>query len=173
MLLSMMMLLLIFFVRFFNNRVLIIVSTALSVAAALWFTAAVKLNVPDIPSAAERATLRAEVEEFVVDKTAYGRVFVPGYTGLTLLQDYDSEILVPNLHFHVNTLRRDYFGQDLYVLVPKPEGFTAMEYIFAAYPGIYQYGCERLLFARKFNDWVLFQVVSAPLMREQKATEQP
>ncbi len=169
MLLSMMLLLLIFFVRFFNNRALIVISTALSVAVAIGFAGTVvRLTAPKVLSADERKTLRHEIEQFVAGQTAYGRVFIPGYTGLSLLQDYNGELLAPTLHFHVNTLRRDYFGQDLYVLVPKPEGFTAMEYVFAAYPGIYKYGCERLLYARKFDDWVLFQVVSAPILREQK-----
>ena len=171
-LLSMLMVLLIFFVRFFDNRVLIVLSTALCVAVAIWFTATVKLVAPKTLSSAEREALRGEVATYVSAKTKYGRVFIPGYTGLSLLQDYDGTLLVPNLHFHVNTLRRDYFGQDLYVLVPKPEGFTAMEYIFAAYPDIHKYGCERLLFARKFGDWVLFQVVSAPTGRELEAAKQ-
>ncbi len=170
-LLSLMMMLLIFFVRFFDNRVLIVLSTALSVAAAVWFTETVRPSAPKTFSAEERAELRSAVENYVAAQTRYGRVFIPGYTGLSLLQDYDGTLLVPNLHFHVNTLRRDYFGQDLYVLVPKPEGFTATEYIFAAYPEIHRFGCERLLFARKFGDWVLFQVVSAPTGRELDAAK--
>lgn len=165
-LLSMLMLLLIFFVRFFDNRLLVVFSSALSVAVAIWFASAINVSSPKRFSAVERESLRSEVEEYVAAKTKYGRVFIPGYTGLTLLQDYQGTRLTPNLHFHVNTLRRDYFGQDLYVLVPKPEGFVAMEYIFAAYPGIYDYGCERLLFAKNFGDWHLFQVVSAPTWRE-------
>ena len=171
-LLSILMLLLIFFVRFFDNRVLIVVSAVLCVALAVLFPKKVDYSAPKQLSSVERESLRGDVEKFVTDKTRYGRVFIPGYTGLTLLQDYEGECLTPNLHFHVNTLRKDYFGQDLYVLVPKPEGFTAMEYIFAAYPGIYRYGCERLLFARSFGDWHLFQVVSAPTWKEIEAKKQ-
>ncbi len=171
-LLSVLMLLLIFFVRFFDNRMLIVVSTVVCVAIAALFPSLIDYSAPKQLCAVERQSLRSEVEEYVSAQTKYGRVFVPGYIGLYLLQDYKGKQLTPNLHFHVNTLRKNYFGQDLYVLVPKPEGFTAMEYIFAAYPGIYKYGCERLLFARAFADWHLFQVVSAPTWREIEAKKQ-
>ncbi|MFO7937210.1 MAG: hypothetical protein R6V06_06350 [Kiritimatiellia bacterium] len=165
-LLSVFMLLLIFFVRFFDNRALIVISMVICIALSILFQSKVGFSAAKQLDVAERRSLRREVERYVDSETRYGRVFVPGYTGLTLLQDYDGDCLTPNLHFHVNTLRKDYFGQDLYVLVPRPEGFTAMEYIFAAYPGIYDYGCERLLFAGAFGDWHLFQVVSAPTWRE-------
>ena len=171
-LLSVLMIVLIFCVRFFDNRALVVGSSALFVAFAIWFGSVVEPYSFNTLCAEDRMILRSDVENYVTERTEYGRVFVPGYTGLSLLQDYQGELLVPNLHFHVNTLRKDYFGQDLYVLVPKPEGVTAMEYIFAAYPGIYQYGCERLLFARSFGEWHLFQVVSAPTWRELNAANE-
>ncbi|MFA7171820.1 MAG: hypothetical protein WC340_00145 [Kiritimatiellia bacterium] len=163
---SLLLISLIFCGRFFESRVLVAVSSAAFVALAIWLGSAFTPYSLNLPSADERQTLRGEVENYVRARTKYGRVFVPGYTGLSLLQDYKGSLLVPNLHFRVNTLRQDYFGQDLYVLVVKPEGVTAMEDIFSAYPGIYQYGCERLLYAQTFGEWHLFQVVSAPTWRE-------
>jgi len=171
-LLSVLMIVLIFFVRFFDNRILVVGSSALFVALAIWLSSVIEPYSFNRLSAKERMTLRSDVEQYVTEHTKYGRVFIPGYIGLSLLQDYEGKLLAPNLHFHVNTLRQDYFGQDLYVLVAKPEGVTAMEYVFAAYPGIYQYGCERLLYARSFGDWHLFQVVSAPTWRELNAAKQ-
>jgi len=170
-LLTVLMMVLIFCVRFFDSRVLVVGSSAAFVALAIWLGSVFEPYSLNVLCAAERQTLRGEVESYVTAQTKYGRVFIPGYTGLALLQDYQGGLLVPNLHFHVNTLRRDYFGQDLYVLVAKPEGVTAMEYVFAAYPGIYLFGCERLLYAASFGEWHLFQVVSAPTWRELNAAQ--
>lgn len=170
-LLSLLLIALIFCGRFFNSRVLVVVSVTAAVALSVWLSSVFTPYSSNRLGADERQTLRAEVESYVTARTKYGRVFVPGYTGLSLLQDYEGGVLVPNLHFRVNILRQDYFGQDLYVLVAKPEGVTAMEDIFAAYPGIYQYGCERLLYAQTFGEWHLFQVVSAPTWRELNAAQ--
>ncbi|MDA3927167.1 MAG: hypothetical protein PF904_21040 [Kiritimatiellae bacterium] len=170
-LLSVLMIVLIFCVRFFDNRVLVVGSSALFVACSIWIGSISEPYSSDVLCAKERVALRNDVEDYVKEHTEYGRIFVPGYIGLSLLQDYTGDMMAPNLHFHVNTLRQDYFGQDLYVLVAKPEGVTAMEYVFAAYPGIYKYGCERLLFAKSFGDWHLFQVVSAPTWRELNAAK--
>ncbi|MDD2598863.1 MAG: hypothetical protein PHO37_06525 [Kiritimatiellae bacterium] len=171
-LLSLLLIVMIFCGRFFNSRVLVVAGSAAFVALAIWLGSAFTPYSANLPSADERHTLRGEVENYVRARTKYGRVFVPGYTGLSLLQDYEGDLLVPNLHFRVNILRQEYFGQDLYVLVAKPEGVTAMEDIFSAYPGIYQYGCERLLFAGAFGEWHLFQFVSAPTWRELKAAQE-
>ena len=170
-LLSLLLIALIFCGRFFESRVLVVVSCAAFVVLAIWLGSALTPYSSNLPGADERQALRSEVEDYVVARTKYGRVFVPGYTGLSLLQDYEGSLLVPNLHFRVNILRQEYFGQDLYVLVAKPEGVTAMEDIFSAYPGIYQYGCERLLYAQNFGEWHLFQFVSAPTWRELQSTK--
>jgi len=161
-LLSVLMLVLIFCVRFFDSRVLVVGSSVIFVVVGIWLGSVFVPYSPNSLSASQRLSLRCEVENYVMKRTKNGRVFVSGYRGLSLLQDYYGQLLVPNIHFDVNTLRQDYFGQELYVLVAKPEGFVAMEYIFSAYPDIYKYGCERLLFADNFGDWHLFQVVSAP-----------
>jgi hypothetical protein len=112
------------------------------------------------------AAVCGEVEAYVNARTPYGRVFVLGYAGLELLRGYAGERLVPNLDLHVGALRRAYKGQNLYVLVPKPEGAVRAESVFWKYPDIYTQGADRLLFAEAFGAWHLFEVVTAPT-REQ------
>ncbi len=115
---------------------------------------------------AARAQVIDEVEAYVNSRTPYGRVFVLGYTGLDLLRGYEGKLMAPNLDLHIGSLRRDYKGQDLYVLIPRPDGRVRTESVFWKYPDIYNLGADRLLYAGTFHAWRLFQVVSAPT-REQ------
>ncbi|MDD3544283.1 MAG: hypothetical protein PHG96_02855 [Kiritimatiellae bacterium] len=114
----------------------------------------------------ERAQVIGEVEAHVKSVTPYGRVFALGYTGLDLLRGYDGKLLMPNLDLHIGSLRRNYKGQDLYVLVPRPHGRSRAESVFWKYPDIYHLGADRLLFAGTFGSWRLFQVVSAPTQEQ-------
>jgi len=127
-----------------------------------WFREAA----PDERSETGRGDLCREVESYVNARTPYGRVFVLGYAGLDLLRGCRSERLVANLDLHVGSLRRAYKGQNLYVLVPEPVGATRAESVFWRYPDIYTRGSERLLFARAFGNWHLFEVVTAPTQEQ-------
>ena len=113
-----------------------------------------------------REQIRNEVEDYVNEQTPYGRVFVLGYAGLDLLRGYAGERLVPNMDLHVGSLRRAYRGQNLYVLVPRPEGPVRAESVFWKHPDIYVRGAERLLYAGEFGTWRLFEVVSAPTQEQ-------
>jgi hypothetical protein len=122
-----------------------------------------------LPKEAEgvpRAQICREVEDYVNAQTAYGRVFVLGYAGLDLLCEYTGDRLVPNMDLHVGSLRRAYKGQNLYVLVPPPEGAARAESVFWKHPDIYLNGGDRLLFAGAFGAWHLFEVVSAPTQEQ-------
>lgn len=118
------------------------------------------------PPAGERERVRAEVEAYVNGRTAYGRVFVLGYAGLDLLRGYEGGRLVANMDLHVGALRRAYKGQDLFLLVPCPQGHVRAESVFWKHPDIYELGGDRLLYAETFGTWRLFQVVSAPTQEQ-------
>jgi hypothetical protein len=113
-----------------------------------------------------REAICRSVEAYVNSRTPYGRVFVVGYAGLDLLRGYSGDRLVPNLDLHVGSLRRAYKGQNLYVLVPKPQGEVRAESVFWKYPDIYGLGCDRLLFSEAFGAWHLFEVVTAPTQEQ-------
>ena len=113
-----------------------------------------------------REQICQEVEAYVNARTSYGRVFVLGYAGLDLLRGYAGERLAPNMDLHVGSLRRAYKGQNLYVLVPRPEGSVRAESVFWKHPDIYMHGAERLLYAETFGSWRLFEVISAPTQEQ-------
>ncbi|MDD4101244.1 MAG: hypothetical protein PHU80_01255 [Kiritimatiellae bacterium] len=113
-----------------------------------------------------RVKVIGEVETYVQARTPYGRVFALGYTGLDLLRGYEGSLMVPNLDLHIGSLRMDYKGQDLYVLIPNPEDRVRSESVFWKYPDIYDLGADRLLYAGTFGTWRLFQVVSAPTQEQ-------
>lgn len=117
-------------------------------------------------SVGERERICGDVAEYVSGRTAYGRVFVLGYAGLDLLRGYAGDRLVANMDLHIGSLRRAYKGQDLYVLVPKPQGQVRAESVFWKHPDIYELGGDRLLYAGMFGTWRLFQVVSAPTQEQ-------
>jgi hypothetical protein len=121
---------------------------------------------PQGPERVPREQVCRDVEAYVNARTPYGRVFVVGYTGLDLLRGYTGDRLVPNMDLHVGVLRRAYKGQNLYVLVPLPEGVVRAESVFWKHPDIYSHGGDRLLFAGAFGSWHLFEVVSAPTQEQ-------
>ncbi|MFA6633769.1 MAG: hypothetical protein WCU90_15820, partial [Kiritimatiellia bacterium] len=57
-------------------------------------------------------------------------------------------------------------GQNLYVLVPRPEGPARAESVFWKHPDIYRHGGDRLLFAGAFGAWHLFEIISAPTQEQ-------
>ena len=126
-----------------------------------WFTA------PAEPQDAwPRERICGEVEAHVNARTPYGRVFALGYAGLDLLSGYAGERLVPNMDLHIGSLRRAYKGQNLYVLVPRPEGAARAESVFWKHPDIYTQGGDRLLFSGAFGTWHLFELVTAPTQEQ-------
>jgi len=103
------------------------------------------------------------VPAYVQERTPYGRVFVCGYEGLGLLCNRPPNCrLTPNMDLHIGELRRLYHGQQLFVLIRRPEGRSAVDSIHWRFPGAYRHGIERTLYARDFGEWRLFEVVGAP-----------
>ncbi len=131
-------------------------------ASTFWFKG---VALPQAGTADREAVCR-EVEDYVNERTPYGRVFVLGYAGLDLLRGYSGGRLTANLDFHAGGLRRAYKGQDLYVLVPEPKGPVRAESIFWKYPDIYELGSDRLLYAADFGTWRRFEVVTAPTQEQ-------
>lgn len=103
------------------------------------------------------------VASYVREQTPWGRVFVCGYSGLAAFRRGDGkedELFVPCLDLRIDVLREAYEGQDLFLLVPKPEGPDALEPCVWRYGDIYSYGAQRLLFAEDFGKWRLYQVIN-------------
>jgi hypothetical protein len=118
-------------------------------------------------AARQDAIVRA-VTAYVQERTPYGRVFVCGYEGLALLAHRaPGSRLIPCLDLHVAECRRLYHGQQLFVLVKRPEGRAAVDGAGGRLPEIYREGAGGLtLFARDFDDWRLFEVVGAPTAKQ-------
>jgi len=137
-----------------------------TLALFVWLTTLWLGNAPAPAAVLPREQICREVEEHVTARTAYGRVFVLGYAGLDLLRGYAGERLVANMDLHVGSARRAYKGQNLYVLVPRPEGPVRAESVFWKHPDIYRHGGDRLLFAGAFGTWHLFEIISAPTQEQ-------
>lgn len=110
--------------------------------------------------------LGAQVGADVRARSPHARVFVCGYTGLGFLADDAGGILEPNLDLHINTLRDDYYGQNLFLLVPAPIGAAATENVHSRFPDLYEAGGGRMLFCQDYGPWRLFEVVGAPTTRQ-------
>ncbi len=103
------------------------------------------------------------VEAFVRERGPHVRVFVCGYEGLGLLRgDRRDDLFVPVLDLHIETLRREYWGQSLFILVRAPTGAARLESIVWRDPALHWLGSTRTLLAADFDDWRLFEVISAP-----------
>jgi hypothetical protein len=116
-----------------------------------------------------RAALRSDVESFVTARTPYGRVFVCGYAGLGLLDGYTGDRMLPSLDLHIGTVRKQYFGQHIFLLVHRPVGPAAMDNVHGRHPWLYESGGSRAIHAGDFGIWRLFEVVGAPTEEQLKA----
>lgn len=114
---------------------------------------------------ARRALLDA-IENDVMSRTPYGRIFVCSYRGLGLLEGEQRERFVACLDLHVGTLRERYTRQNLFLLVPRPEAEAALECTVWRHGDIYSHGMERALFAGDWGDWRLYEIVTAPLAEQ-------
>lgn len=118
------------------------------------------------PAPAPADDLPARVEADVRARSEHARVFVCGYAGLELLTGYAGGRIEPNLDLYVNALREDYYGQNLYLLVPAPVGAAMTENVHARHPALYAAGGGRMLFCASYGDWRLFEIVGAPTVRQ-------
>lgn len=109
----------------------------------------------------------ARVAEHALARSAYARVFVCGYEGLGLLRgDRRNGLFVPVLDLHLNDLRRDYWGQTLFVLVHKPIRAARLESIVWREPDFHWLGSSRTLLSADFDAWRLYEVVTAPTQHQ-------
>ena len=118
------------------------------------------------PSTDNRVEICRDVEDYVNAHTPYGRVFAMGYAGMDLLRGYTGERLLPNLDLQLVSLRQNYKGQNLYVLVPEPKGVNRAESVFWRFPEIYALGTDRLTFCGAFGTWHLFELIAAPTQEQ-------
>lgn len=111
---------------------------------------------------------RAAVSSYVKERTPWGRVFICGYSGLASFRrgnGDEDDMFVPCLDLRIDVLREAYAGQDLFLLVPKPQGPDALEPCVWRYGNIYSNGAQRLLFAGDFGEWRLYEVINARYFR--------
>ena len=116
-------------------------------------------------------TLLQDVGKDVQKETPYGRVFICGYEGLGLPAFVGETAFTPCLDLYINELRTAYAGQQLYLLVPVPEGSKVTHSCVWRYDRLYENGAEHLLYAKDYGSWRLYQVVSAPLASELEESE--
>jgi len=102
------------------------------------------------------------VAAFVRAQSEYGRVFVLGYDALGLLSGRTDDLFVPVLDIHLPVLRVDYWGQDLYLLVKRPDRRGQMDAVYHQRDDLYSFGTDRALYAGDWDEWRLFEVVTAP-----------
>jgi len=139
----------------------------LALAAAVWrdmrrTTRAERLMVEQ-RTEQHQAIICSSVADYVQRRTPYGRVFVCGYEGLGLLRNRPANsILIPNMDLHLGEMRRQYHGQNLFVLLHRPEGRAAADSVHVRLTDAYRLGFGRTLYARDFGEWRLFEVVGAP-----------
>lgn len=143
-------------------------AACLPLAASLLLAASGWTPLPRPPATAsprsreqDEAVLRA-VERHVTGRTPYGRVFVCGYDGLALLTGRPRGLFIPCLDLHIEMLREAYRRQQLFLLVPPPEGAAALESPVWRYGNIHEHGAPRALYAGEWNGWRLYEIVTAP-----------
>lgn len=122
-------------------------------------------SAPLTSAIAKEEPIPDKVAAHVRTQTEHARVFVTGYDGLALLADSDDELFVPTLDLHLKTLRLDYWGQDLFLLVKRPEGRAWMDSIHWREPEIFRLGTQRAVYEKDWAEWRLFKVVTAPSKR--------
>ena len=108
-----------------------------------------------------------QLEADVAARTPYGRIFVCGYGAPGLLKGERRDPFTPCLDPFLAMMRKDYTRQEIFLLLPEPTGASAWESVFWRYPGIYERGAQRLLYAGDYGpSWRLYELVSAPLKEQ-------
>jgi len=125
----------------------------------------------DLSDAEVLAAVTADVQEH----SRHARIFVAGYEGLGLLQSRPEgdDLFTPLMDLHLGSLRHAYWGQTLYILAHKPVGPSLLENIIWRAPDFYQAGAARTLLTGDFGDWRLYELVTAPTLRELQHQQSP
>lgn len=147
------------------RRTLVLQAAAIALVVAF---GGLRSSVPPGPDrrAADDETVAA-VARHVRERTPYAKVFVCGYKGLGLLRgDRHDDLFAPAMDLHLGGLRNDYWGQTLFVLVRKPVRAAKLESIVWRSPDFHLLGSARTLLSADFGDWRLYELVTAPTLRE-------
>ena len=110
----------------------------------------------------ERVRRTVRIARHVRGLKPYPRVFVCGYDAFRLLGGNPGEGFEYGLDFHFEQARRDYYGQDLYVLVHAPHDRSAMDSVHLRFPRIYALGHRATLYEGEYGPWRLYEIVQAP-----------
>ena len=111
---------------------------------------------------AERGKWLTRIEQRVTSRTPYGKLFVCGYEGFKLLGARHSDVFEQSLDFNFQQVKEDYYGQDLYVLIHRPEGRAGTDSVHWQYEQIFSLGHRHTLYDETWGDWRLFEVIQAP-----------
>lgn len=101
------------------------------------------------------------IEQHVLDRSRYARVFVCGYDSFLLLDPNTGPVFLHTLDFDFNKVKHDYPGHALYILVHRPIGRSAMDSIHWKYDRIFTLGSRGTLYDGDWGDWRLFEIVQA------------
>lgn len=112
--------------------------------------------------ARERSQCRYPIRAHVIGRSAYAKVFVCGYESFRLLGADGGDVFLHSLDFNFNKVKGDYYGQRLFVLVPRPQGHSAMESVQWKYDDIFVLGHRNTLYDEDWGKWRLFEIIQAP-----------
>ena len=144
----------------------LLAAPALAVAVS-WLSAFATHAPPDRRPAfaanlAERQRWLPLIEQRVRHQTDYPKIFVCGFDSFLLLGPKPDPIFVPALDFNFHEAESDYYGHQLYVLVHRPDGRSAMDSITWKYDRMFSLGGEGTLYDSDWGPWRLFAIVQAP-----------
>jgi hypothetical protein len=131
-------------------------------SSAFWFETPPDRRPTFAASLAERQRWLPLIEQRVRQQTQYPKIFVCGYASFQLLGPAPDPLFVPALDFNFHEAESDYYGHQLYVLVHRPEGRSAMESITWKYDRMFSLGGKGTLYDSDWGPWRLFAIVQAP-----------
>lgn len=118
------------------------------------------------PASTDQNRWLPRIERHVLSRSKYATVFVCGYDSFPLIGSHPGVVFVHSLDFNFDKAEKDYPGHDLYVLVHRPQGRSAMDSIHWKYPRIFTLGSRTTLYDADFGDWRLFEIIQAPTDRK-------
>ncbi|MCL1888514.1 MAG: hypothetical protein FWF96_06550 [Kiritimatiellaeota bacterium] len=78
----------------------------------------------------------------------------------------DCRIVRPSLDLHIGQLRRDYHGQNLFILRPAPLGRAAADAVWRTHATPADLSRDRALFVREIGGWQLYEIIGAPTQKQ-------
>ena len=103
-----------------------------------------------------------EIETVVLREDPYAKIFVCGYDSFALLREYKGSVFLRMLDLNFDSIKDDYHGCSLYVMINQPFGRDAMESVHWKYDKLYSEAGYRALHHSDWGNWRLFRIISAP-----------